>query len=177
LDDRVARLLDKQEIEEVVLRYCRGIDRRDLEMVRDCYHPDGTDEHGSFSGTIDEYLVWVDGLLEKYRFTMHVIGNVLIELEAGGERAVAESYGVSIHGSDDPRPYLNMATGFRYVDRFERRGGPWKIAERFAVAEWSIAIPTEVWWNIPDSHRKGQRDASDVIYTLLASLAGGNRAS
>ena len=55
-DPRLAALLDKQEIEEVVLRYCRGIDRRDFELVRSCYHPDARDRHGSFDGTVDEYV-------------------------------------------------------------------------------------------------------------------------
>ena len=48
MDPRLSRLLDRNEIEEVVLRYCRGIDRRDFDLVRSCYHPDATDRHGSF---------------------------------------------------------------------------------------------------------------------------------
>ena len=95
---------------------------------------------------------------------MHLVGNVLIEVEPGGQRAVSETYGVSLHGSDDPRPFMNMATGFRYVDRFERRGGPWKIAERFAVAEWSLPIPGDAWWKIPEEHRQadGIRPTSSI---------------
>ena len=114
MDPRLAALLDKQEIEEVVLRYCRGIDRRDFELVRSCYHPDARDRHGSFDGTVDEYIAWVDGLTARYRFTMHLVGNVLIEL-GDADVAACETYGVSLHASDDPRPFMNMATGFRYV--------------------------------------------------------------
>lgn len=173
MDARLKALLDKQEIREVVYGYCRGIDRRDLDRVRACYHPGATDHHGSFSGTVDEYIVWVDGLLERYEFTMHLVGNVLIELDESGDCAAAETYGVSLHRSTDPRPYMNLATGFRYIDRFERRDEAWKIAERTAIGEWSIQIPEEAWWSIPDTHLKGRRDSSDALYTLLASLRPG----
>ena len=59
LEAEVQGLLDKQAVYEVVLRYCRGVDRLDLEAVRDCYHPDGVDHHTGFSGTRDEYVLWV----------------------------------------------------------------------------------------------------------------------
>jgi hypothetical protein len=186
MDPRVARLLDKQEIQEVVYAYCRGIDRRDLDLVRACYHPDATDEHGSFSGTVDAYLEWVDGLLARYCWTMHFVGNILIDFSkaesnpAGHEDgkgesdevdiAAAESYGISLHRSEEAKPYLNLAIGFRYLDRFERRGDRWKIAERVAVSEWSIQIPETAWWEIPDSLRKGQRNRGDALYALLSRL-------
>jgi hypothetical protein len=170
MDPRLQALLDKQAIREVVYRYCRGIDRYDLELVRSCYHPGATDDHGSFSGPVDEFLLWVDRLLSRYTLTMHLVGNVLIELDESGDTAACETYGVSLHKSDDPKPYMNLATGFRYLDRFERRDDEWRIAERTAVGEWSLRIPAEAWWSIPESHLQGQRNPNDAIYSLLASL-------
>ena len=176
MDPRLAALLDKQEIEEVVLRYCRGIDRRDLAMVRACYHDDARDHHGSFSGTADEYVAWVERLTARYDWTMHLVGNVLVTLapeagEDGARTAVCETYGVSLHRGDPGKPHMNLATGFRYLDRFERRDeAGWKIAERTAIGEWSIRLPAEIFWSIPESHLRGQRDPSDVVYTLLAGL-------
>jgi hypothetical protein len=170
LDPRLAALLDKQAIEEVVLRYCRGIDRRDFDLVRSCYHPDARDHHGSFEGGVDAYLEWVDRLTARYEWTMHFVANVLVELGDDSDVAACETYGVSLHRSDDPRPFMNLATGFRYLDRFERREGAWRIAERHAIGEWSIPVPEEAWWSIPESHASGRRDASDALYALLASI-------
>lgn len=175
MDPRLGRLLDKQEIQEVVHSYCRGIDRRDLAIVRGAYHPDATEEHGSFSGSVDEYLEWVDGLLARYRFTMHLVGNILIEFGDDPDRAAVETYGVALHRSGEDEPHaahLNLATGFRYLDRFERRDGAFKIAGRVAVSEWSIQIPSDSWWEIPDSLLQGRRDSGDALYALLSSLRG-----
>ena len=161
-------LLDERAIRTVLLRYCRGVDRLDRELVRSCYHPDATDDHGSFSGTVDEYLEWVFRILGRYEITMHFVGNLLVELDpADADTARAETYGIVFHRSagDDPRG--NLMTGFRYVDRFERRSGDWRIAKRVAVTEWSRIDDREQWWPIPDGMLTGRRDRTDVVYTIL----------
>jgi hypothetical protein len=164
-DPEVQVLLDQEAIREVVLRYCRGIDRLDLELVRACYHPDATDEHGTFHGTRDEYIEWVGRVLTRYTGTMHVVANQLVEVD--GDTARCETYGVAYHHgepADDQR--LNLTTGFRYVDRFERRNGEWRIAKRIAVREWTHTVPAEQQWIIPPERdgRRGQRDRSDAVY-------------
>ena len=125
--DPLERLVAEAEIRRVIARYCRGIDRMDLELVRSCYHDDAHDEHGSFSGTVDEYLAWVRPLLEKYDATMHFVGNQLVDFD-DADTAWVETYGMSVHRSASDAPHLNLTTGFRFVDRFERRGDEWRIA-------------------------------------------------
>ena len=47
-------LLDRIELRDLVMRYCRGIDRRDFALVRACYHDNAIDDHGSmFCGSAD----------------------------------------------------------------------------------------------------------------------------
>jgi hypothetical protein len=164
-DPGLQELLDRQAIGDVVLRYCRGIDRLDLELVRACYHPDATDDHGGFVGTRDEYLDWVAGMLDRFEGTMHVVANQLVELD--GDAARSETYGVAYHWgepADDHR--RNFTTGFRYVDRFERRGDEWRIAARVAVREWTHTVPPEQHWVIPPERdgRRGRRDRTDAVY-------------
>ena len=170
MDSHLARLLDRDEIRDVLYRYCRGIDRHDLALVRDCYHPDATDHHGSFEGGVDAYLEWVEGLLIRYSQTMHFLGNVVFDFADDENLCATESYGVALHRSPEPKAHLNLASGFRYLDRFERRQGTWKIAARVAVSEWSLQISEDAWWTLPDSLLQGRRDSSDPLYTLLASI-------
>ena len=164
-DPGVQALLDRQAIRDVVLRYCRGIDRLDLELVRDCYHPDATDEHGTFRGTRDEYVDWVGGVLGRFTGTMHLVANQLVELD--GDIARSETYGVAYHHGDPPDDHRrNFTTGFRYVDRFERRDGEWRIATRVAVREWTHTVTAEQQVIIPPERdgRRGQRDRTDAVY-------------
>ncbi len=159
-------MADRSAIGDVIHRYCRGIDRLDLELVRSCYHPDAIDEHGSFVGDVDDYLRWVSGLLEKYVFTFHSVSNLLVEL--AGDRARCETYGIAHHrGQPDDPPHRHLITGFRYVDRFECREGDWRIAHRIALTEWARVDAQEHWWGVPDHLRSGRRDFSDPVYWPL----------
>lgn len=168
MDTRLAALADRAEITDVVHRYARGIDRRDFELVRRCYHPDATDHHGGFSGTVGEYLEWVEALTARYRSTQHLIASVVVDL--AGDVAAAETNGVAVHRSDDPAPHLNLVTGFRYLDRFERRDGRWAIARRDAIGEWALPVTPDRWWSMPEDHLQSSRDDTDPLYALLGSL-------
>jgi len=165
-------LVDRQAIADVVLRYCRGIDRVDLELVRNCYHPDATDEHGTFLGTRDEYVDWVSRVLTRFTGTMHVVANQLVDVD--GDDARSETYGIAYHWGEPPDdPRRNFTTGFRYVDRFARREGQWRIARRVAVREWTHIVPPGQWLAIPTERdgRRGRRDRDDAVYDFPPSLS------
>lgn len=162
-------LADRQAISDLILNYCRGIDRLDRDGVASCFHPDATDTHGSFQGTITEFIDWAFGLLQRYDSTMHLVANHLATIR--GTAAVSETYGVAYHRSSDPDPRRNLTVGFRYLDRVERReGGPWKIARRIATTEWVTAPGTGSEWPIPADSARGTRDHTDPLYALLDEL-------
>jgi hypothetical protein len=166
--DALQQLIDRQAIVDVVLRYCRGIDRFDLELVRACYHEDATDEHGTFTGTRDEYVDWVAGVLTRFTGTMHVVANQLVEVDSDDARS--ETYGVAYHWGEPPGdPRRNFTTGFRYVDRFARREGIWRIVRRVAVREWTHVVPADQQMDIPPERdgRRGRRDRDDPSYEMF----------
>lgn len=169
LDDSDLRA--RREIEDVLLRYCRGIDRLDLALVRDCYWPDATDSHGGFHGTRDEFVAWVEKLLARFASTMHFVGNALVEIE--GEAAVAETYAIAFHRGPEATPSLNLIVGVRYVDRFERRGDAWRIAKRVCVTEWSRVDDAAGRFPIAPGHVTGKRDRGDVLYEMLRGIGRG----
>lgn len=169
MTDRLEALADRAEIEDVVRRYARGIDRRDFDLVRACYHPDATDEHGGFSGTVDEYLAWVERLTAKYSMTMHLISGVVVDL--ADDVAAAESTGVAIHRSEDPAPQLNLAIGFRYLDRFERRDGAWRIADRRVVLDWTRENVEGVPWAAQASFAAAGRREADPSWGFIAGAS------
>jgi hypothetical protein len=156
---------DRDEIHEVVLRYCRGIDRLDMELVRSAYHRDGIDHHTGFDGSVDEFVVWVEAGLRRLEGTMHLVANHLAEIV--GEHAVAETYGQAVHWSQHEAG--NFTTGFRYVDAMERRGGRWAITERWAVREW-IRADTPLPARDGVTGPVGRRDDQDPLYRALDQL-------
>src|SRR5262245_48718029 len=123
---------DRDEIYNVVMRYCRGIDRIDLELVRSAYHPGGIDHHTGFSGPISEFITHLNTSLRKHDGTMHMVCNHFAEIK--GDVAVVESYGQAVHwGTPKDDPTRNYTSGFRYVDHMRKIDGRWGIVERRAV--------------------------------------------
>lgn len=163
---------DRREIAEVVLRYCRGVDRLNFDLVRSAYHPDGIDHHTGFNGTIDEYIDWVSVALQRLSGTMHIIGNQTIEL--AGDRAVCETYGQAVHwGEDGEDPRRNFTSGFRYVDDMTCVDGRWAIAERWAVREWTRSDAGRFVAK-EGSGPSGRRDAEDPLWQLRSRVLGGS---
>ena len=91
----VDELLDQQAVRDVLIRYTRGIDRMDPDLVRSCYHPDAYDDHGAFQGGTEEFVAWFQQALSFFERTMHFVGNQLVEVD--GDIAHAESYCVAYH--------------------------------------------------------------------------------
>jgi hypothetical protein len=157
-------LLAEREIRNVIMRYCRGVDRMDRDLVRSCYHDDATDSHGHFQGDVNAFLDWVWGVLGRYDMTMHFIGNVLVEFDgAAPDEARCESYGIAFHRTAGAGADANLTTGFRYVDRFTKRATGWRIQRRVAVTEWVRADRPEDHWPISPRLLRGARDGSDIV--------------
>lgn len=174
----ITELIAKQEIREVVLRYCRGIDRLDMELVRSAYHPGGIDHHTGFDGPVEEYVPWVGPLLGTLGGTRHEIHNHFSEV--AGDYAVVETYATARHwtapstdGSPGARPAerANFSTGVRYVDHMERRDGRWGIVERYAIREWH-RVDAEPTTAQGKPGPKGSRDSDDPVFALRRKLLG-----
>lgn len=161
-------LEDKQEIAEIVLRYCRGVDRLDYDLIRSCYHDGAVDHHTGFDGDADAYVEWLRGVLPRLGGTMHMVANQLIEVD--GDTARSESYGLAHHwGEPFTDTSRNFTSAFRYVDRVERRNGVWRIAERWAVREWTRAVPAELVMRKEADGPSPHRDKTDPLYGVWES--------
>ncbi len=143
-DIQLAELLDKQAVREVVLRYCRGVDRHDDEMIRSAYHEDAWEHHGAYRGrTLDDFVSYANGRSDLFEVVSHYVANQLIELE--GDTAFSETYAIAVHQSREGDIVLHTVFGGRYVDRMERRDGRWAIADRLVICDWSRVDEVEPW--------------------------------
>lgn len=145
MQNALEALLAKQACAELVYRLARGIDRCDEALLRSVFHPDATDDHGMFKGSAADFVTWVLPLLATMERTQHFIGNVLIEV--AGDTAAGESYFIAHHSLAESQAGTYSIAAGRYLDRFERRDGAWRIAHRQAVYDWSAAGPSTDGWD------------------------------
>jgi hypothetical protein len=172
MQDPLQTMLDKQACTELVYKFARALDRCDEAMIRSVFHADATDDHGQFKGNVDEFCAWVMPVLATMERTQHLIGNVLVEV--AGDVARAESYFIASHDVKDAAGApMRLTVAGRYLDRFERRGGDWRIAHRKFVSDWSANEPrTDVWDRSAASPRHfGTRGKADPLYAELAAQA------
>jgi hypothetical protein len=126
-------LADKEAIRDCLYRYCRGIDRADEALLRCAYWPDAQDCHGAYRGPVDGFI---DQALPRLRAGgrgVHQVSNCLIELH--GALAAVESSFFALQTTAAAPAHATLLCG-RYLDRFEQRGGEWRIAERTVVYDW-----------------------------------------
>jgi hypothetical protein len=166
IDEKTERalrtLLDKQEIHEVLMRYCRGIDRCDAELLHSVYHSDATDDHGLFKGQAVDFIPWALNALVRDQGTSHYIANELIEVD--GDVAHCESYFFGIHRRQEKGgTTAELVFAGRYADRFERRAGVWKIAHRQVIFDRSRIDKIEREFS-SEGMVTGKRSREDAAY-------------
>jgi hypothetical protein len=148
------------------------VDRLDPEMIKSAYHPDGYDDHGDLKGSVDEFVADLVPLLRSnYVSTSHNICNQLIDLD--GDRAFVESYLIAVHVTEsDGNQWQEIVFG-RYVDRFERRDGDWRIVHRVVVIDSRNTQPVQPSRLATDETKipRGRRDETDAVYTERAALS------
>ena len=164
MEESLQRLLDEAAIKKVHIRYCRGIDRMDWDLVRSCYHPDAIDDHGEYVGGIDEFIEYCKAGTPNFVSTTHMTGNQLVEVD--GDSAWAEHYARAYHrvaaGPDGQAK--DLVCNARYVDRYERRNGEWRIAKRLVIVDTERVDPVRETWTDP-SQLRGRRDKTDPSYS------------
>ena len=160
----IQNLINEALIRNVHLRYCRGVDRLDWDLVRSCYHPDATDEHGSYSGGIDGFIAWISAGLPRFESTTHFTGNQLVEVT--GDVAWAEHYAIVFHrrGATAAEPAADLIVNVRYIDRMERRNGEWRIGKRVVIADSEKLETVEGSWLNLAQLPPSRRDRTDYSY-------------
>lgn len=174
------RIADRMQIQDCIHRWCRAVDRLDYEGMRASFHPDAVDRHGAFDGDIDGLVEWIRARHAAIPFSMHAVSNMLVEF-AGPDRALVETYVRTTQrypaearqaldqlaggraGNGDGA--MDLLTCSRYVDRFERRDGHWKIALRTLVADWKQFVEVPPGQPTPPASQEvGRRNDDDFIY-------------
>jgi SnoaL-like domain len=130
-------------ITDALHSYCRGIDRLHAPSIAAAFHPGAAlIDYGPEPSTIEAFVDRaLDSLGRKFIATQHRVTNISIEID--GNRALVEAYVLAHHVEQtDGGRKLHTFNG-RYIDRFEERGGSWKIASRTLRNDWSKVEPID----------------------------------
>jgi hypothetical protein len=161
---------DHLQIQKQLATYCRAIDRCDKELLKSVYWQDAHEDHGIFEGNAWDFAEFIVPLLSGMKATIHQIGNILIELD--GAKAVVETYVFAYHLIDDAdKGQTELIVGGRYLDKFERREGEWRIADRLFVLDWNQNRPATGIWDsgiVAELKARGSHDRKDVSYRYFA---------
>jgi hypothetical protein len=137
LQERLAVMLHREAIRDVLHRYSYGMDRRDQEILATVFWPDSTVEYGMFYGSGTEFAQFIIPWFEEMRMTstMHMLGNSLIRV--AGTTAVAETYFQAFHcAPNESGTKRDVFVAGRYHDEFAYRGSEWRICGRKLWFDW-----------------------------------------
>lgn len=143
--DTLQRLADRREIEDLLIAYCRHLDRMDLDKLAALFTDDCTVRFGPDRRLIAEGRAALEASMARlwrWQRTAHHLSNVALGFESR-DSAHSESYVIAWHEAPDGR----TATLYgRYLDRLRRTSDGWRIAERTmdmngADAGFTVPIP------------------------------------
>ncbi|KAK5219255.1 hypothetical protein LTR72_008437 [Exophiala xenobiotica] len=166
---RLQVLLDKQDIYELVCRYCRGVDRMDKELTMSCFWPGAIDIHlGKFgnlhTGTAQDFFDQEWEGFKEFTASQHYICNHLCEVD--GDKAFAETYQFSFYWKKPgDEPTRNAQNSNRYVDRFEKRNGEWRITHRTFIRNFSLPIQPVGFPTVENGWPSLSQSRNDLAYS------------
>jgi len=145
IPEELTALIERERIRACIVRLARGEDRRDAALITASYWPDSTTDYGVFAGSFDKYLEWVIPGSPAIPVTQHILGQSMIEL--AGDTARVETHVTSYHRVNMGTEERDTVIGGRYLDRLEKRGGEWRIAERTMLYDWFQDFGVSVDWS------------------------------
>ena len=102
-------------VPDLLHRYATAIDTRELELLRDVFTPDATEDFrrlGTKSEGVDAIIAFIGSAIERWSATQHLISNIVVD----GERC--SCYFVAVHVKPEGGLF---EVGGAYYDRLEAR--------------------------------------------------------
>jgi len=163
---RLEAAADRQEITDLIYRYCRSMDRMDHEQGYAIWHEDGTADYGPdvFQGSGRGFIDWVCESHKHLDAHSHQVTNIVIEVD--GDKAGSEAYCIATLRREHEGKHTQLMVWNRYIDQWSKREGRWGIDKRVTVIDFD-----EVREVTPIGQRTlGSRDHSDPSYAAIKGL-------
>jgi hypothetical protein len=122
-------------LRELLQRYSRAADARDVPALAALFHPDAEIIGARGTQSLDE---WLESMRAPRPFptSMHMIGDPLIDLDDGSDRATMDTYAVVYQLNDPTTTGKDLTLGIRYLDVAVLSNGGWIFRRRQSVTLW-----------------------------------------
>lgn len=172
LETKLAYLDDRQQIHDVYMRYMRGFDRQDLELMKSAFWPDAQINYSFKSSSVDDFAA-VHWAAHRKISTLygHLLTNESVALN--GDVAHVETYVTQFSTLKDgaaltkKKESKSLIVAGRYIDRLDRRNGEWRIAVREFIphffTETNVGLDSDFRWPRSECGR-GTWDRHDPSY-------------
>lgn len=154
---------DRLEITDKIYRYCRAVDRLDVQLGYSVFHEDSRAIFPNFESSGHDWIDTVAKMHLNFLHHSHQVTNIIIEVD--GDRAGSEAYVTGTLRSRDGDKVVERQHICRYIDEWSRRDGEWKIDKRECVVDFNS---TRDVTPIFESERT-RRDKADPSYAVLAA--------
>ncbi len=153
LENRIRRLEDRAELQDLVATYFRATDDDDYAVLADCFAPDATFAASGFDGGEggrDAVMAFLRSARSGMGQTVHTPNYVQLEFESEDAASGMVAAHLELGMRED-----TVYAAVRYCDRYRRVNGCWKIAHRemraIHVGAWrevnsSLSTPLNVRW-------------------------------
>jgi len=138
----IQQLLDKEAIRELAQLYCRGVDRKDVALLRDLYTEDATDTHGdSFDGSAADYCDFLEKSFPYMPYSGHHVCNHLVSID--GDQGEGEVCALAWHLIPDRQGgWIEDFMCVRYIDHYRRcADGKWRFSKRLVTYDIRSQAP------------------------------------
>lgn len=159
---------DRFAIMDLAAHYMRGLDRLDGALLEAQFWPEARCEYGVFSGSPADFAAFCMTMLKEHQRNHHMLGQHLIDF-AGEDEAFGEVYYQAYHRVfDDGGAPRDLFIAGRYIDRYKRRDGVWKIAYRSELVDWVRDDPATDAMVAVAPFIMGARKPEDPLYNREA---------
>lgn len=167
------RLIDEKKIQEILAIYCYAMDEYDQDLLSKVFWPDARLDYGMFKGTGQEFtdsiFKWRQG--RGMGLTLHYISNSLIQVSKDNAWGVTYFRAYHRMPEDGESGAHDIFIGGRYHDKFQKRGGEWRISARSLLFDWFRREEgTGDWANGPHNINHASAAISDPGKTIWPEM-------
>jgi hypothetical protein len=143
-DPALQEVIDRQQLRDLMSTYGYAVDKRDYDLLLSILTPDVSFDYNN--GQIhwvgaENYPKLIKGL-ERYRVTMHFMGNQIAQLH--GDSATLVTYANAHHVLVQPDgSEMKMMQAIRYNDEAVKVDGKWKTRKRVMEILWQQNDPVQ----------------------------------